>query len=125
MNKYIILTGILSIGVIVTLFGLGRYLLLDTKSLFGWERFKPFPKEIRQKHTVTIERADSFIRNENSDSITSQSEKFNLELYLKLIEIGVLPYLKENDPLRQDVQLLAEDIRKYIIKDKGRTLFRN
>lgn len=114
MNKYIILVGILSIGIIMTLFSLGRYSLLDTEYLFGQGRFKPFPEEIRQRHFATIEKVDTLIKKENKDDITSRSEKFNLELYLKLVVIGVLPYLKENDPLRQDIQLLAEDIRKYI-----------
>lgn len=124
MNKYIII-GILSIGALL-LFGLNKYSLLDTEYLFGWGRFKPFPTEIRQKHVITIEKVDALIRKENGNSeVTSRSEKFNLENYLGIIEIGVLPELKKNDPsnpVEQDIQLLVEDIRKYIIKNKGRIL---
>lgn len=120
MNKYIIFISILSIGIIVTLFGLGRYLFLDTEYLFGWGRFKPFPEEIRQKHAFTIEKVDALIRKESIDSVTSRSEKFNLENYLGIIKIGVLPELKKSDPHRpdtqseQDIKLLIEDIEKYI-----------
>lgn len=118
-KKYIILVGILSIGGGVLLFGLGKYSLLDTEYLFGWGRFKSFPKELRQKHATTIEKVDALIKKENIDNVTSHSEKFNLENYLGIIEIGVFPYLQENDLSKQDVQLLIEDIKKYI-KDKGR-----
>lgn len=119
MNKYIILVGILSVGVIVLLFGPGRYSFLDTEYLFGWGRFKPFPEEIRQRHAATIEKVDELIIKESGGEVTSYSEKFNLEHYLGIIEIGVLPYLKNNDLLKQDIQLLTQDIRNYII-DKGR-----
>lgn len=125
MNKYIII-GILSTGIIVALVGLGKYSLLDTEYLFGWGRFKPFPTEIRQKHATTIEKVDAFIIKENGvGEVTSRSEKFNLENYLGIIKIGVLSKLYKNnpnDPFMQDVELLAEDIRKYIIKDKGRAI---
>ncbi len=119
MNKYLIAIGILSIGIIVLLFGLSNCSLFDINYLFGKIRYPYLPKEIQQKHSATIEKVDTLIRKENRDSITSQSENFNLEVYLKHIEIGVFPYLKENDPLEKDIQLLAEDIRKYI-NDKGR-----
>lgn len=99
---------------VMLLFGIERYSLLDAEYLFSWGRFKPFPEEMRQKHAITIEKMDTLIRKENKDNITSRSENFNLELYLKLIEIGVYPYLKEGDPLRMDAQLLMEDIRNYI-----------
>ncbi len=114
MNKYIIFIGILSIGIIVLLFGLGSNSIFDYHYLFGKIKYPYLPKEIQLKHTATIEKVDTFIRKENKDSITSQSENFNLELYLKLIEISVFPYLKENDSLRIDVQLLMQDIRNYI-----------
>lgn len=118
MNKYII-GGILGTGVFVLLFGLGKYSLLDTEYLFGWGRFVSFPEEIRQKHFITIEKVDAFIMKESASEITSRSEKFNFKNYLGIIEIGVLPYIKADDPFTQDVRLLVEDIRRYI-KDKGR-----
>lgn len=118
MNKYII-GGVLGVGVLVLLFGLGKYSLLDTEYLFGWGRFAPFPEEVRQKHITTIEKVDAFIMKENASEVTSHSEKFNLENYLGIIEIGVLPYIKAGDPFAQDVRLLVEDIRRYN-KDKGR-----
>lgn len=120
MNKYIILAGVLSVATIIALVGLGKYSLLDTEYLFGWGRFKPFPEEIRQKHNATIERVDAFIIKENGNNeVNSRSEKFNLENYLGIIRVGVLPYLEKSDPLRQDIQLLIDDIEKHI-KDKGR-----
>lgn len=122
MSKHFILI-ISALGiVIIALVGLGRYSLLDAEYLFGWGRFKSFPTEIRQKHVTTIEKVDLLIRKDNMDSIISSSKKFNLENYLGIIEIGVLPYLKDSDTLKQDTQLLAEDIRKYIIKNKDRML---
>lgn len=118
MNKYFILIGIIAIGIIVLLFGLGKYSFVDTAYQFGWGRFQPFPEEIRQKHTATIEKVDALIIEDVSE-ITSRSEKFNLENYLGVVVTGVLPYLKEGDPFNQDVQLLVEDIRKYT-ENKGR-----
>jgi hypothetical protein len=114
MNKYIILISILGIGIIMLLFGLGSNSIFDYHYLFGKIKYPYLPKEIQSKHITTIEKVDILIRKENKDSITSQSENFNLELYLKFIEIGVYPYLKEGDPLRIEVQLLMEDIKKYI-----------
>ena len=116
MYKYIIFTiGILSIGIIVISFGLSKYSFSDIQQyLVERGRFNPFPEEIRQKHAVTIEKVDKFIRKENRDSVTSRSEKFNLKNYLGIIEIGVFPYLDKNDPLRNDVQSLIQDIRNYL-----------
>lgn len=122
MNRYIILIIILIIVALVLLFGLGPYSLFDTAYLFGWGASKPFPEEIRQKHIATIEKVDELIKKENIDSVTSRSKKFNLENYLKIIEIGVLPDLNKkypnDDSFIQDVKLLIEDIRKYINKDR-------
>lgn len=118
MNKYII-GGIFGVGIIVLLFGLGKNSILDTEYLFGVNHFVPFPEEIRQKHIAVIEKIDAFIIKENASEITSHSEKFNLENYLGIIEIGVLPYIKADDPFAQDVGLLVEDIRRHI-QDKGR-----
>lgn len=113
-NKRLVFVSIAGVILVMLLFGIGCYSLLDTEYLFGWGRFKLFPEEIRQKHAATIEKVDTLIRKENKDNIASRSENFNLELYLKLIEIGVYPYLKEDEPLRMDVQLLMEDVRNYI-----------
>ncbi len=116
MNKYIILIGILSIGIVVLLFGLGSDSIFNYHYLFGKIKYPYLPKDIQQKHAITIEKVDSLIKKANRDSITSQSENFNLEVYLKYIQIGVLPYLKKDDPLSEDIQLFAEDIRRYMIK---------
>lgn len=113
-KKYIIITSILSIGIIILLFGFGSNLIFDRQYLFGKTKYPYLPKEIQQKHTAAIEKVDILIRKENKESITSQSEKFNLEVYLKYIQIGVLPYLEKDDLLKEDIQLLAEDIEKYI-----------
>ncbi|MEK7510019.1 MAG: hypothetical protein AAB567_00465 [Patescibacteria group bacterium] len=123
MNKYLIVIGILGIGVVIVFLVLGNHSFFDTEYLFGWGSFKPFPEEIRQKHVTTIEKVDALIVEENGAAeVTSRSEKFNLENYLGIIKVGVLPDLNKknpNDPFMQDVELLVEDIRKYI-KDKGR-----
>lgn len=113
-KKYAVLIGVLSISAIVLLFGQSIYSLVDVDYLQGKSQYNYLPKDIQQKHSATIEKVDALIRKENRDSITSQSENFNLEVYLKHIEIGVLPYLKGNDSLEKDIQLLTEDIRKYI-----------
>jgi len=118
MNKYLILIGILGIGVVIVFLVLGNHSFFDTEYLFGWGSFKPFPEEIRQKHAATIEKVDALIVEENgAGEVTSRSEKFNLENYLGIIKVGVLPDLNKknpNDPFMQDVELLVEDIRKYI-----------
>lgn len=123
MNKYIILASVLGVIIIIALVGLGKYSLLDSEYLFGWGRFKPFPEEIRKKHSATIERVDAFIIKEIArNEVTSHSEKFDLENYLGIIRVGVLTELyKKNpqDPFMQDVESLADDIEKYI-KEKGR-----
>lgn len=113
-NNRLVFVSIAGVILVMLLFGIERYSLLNTEYLFSWGRFKPFPEEIRQKHATTIEKVDTLIRKENKDSVTSRSENFNLELYLKLIEISVYPYLKEEDSLKMDMQLLVQDIRNYI-----------
>lgn len=123
MNRYILLITVLVIGILIILFGLGRYSFMDTAYLFGWGVFKSFPEEIRQRHVATIEKVDALIVKENGiHEVTSKSKKFNLENYLGIIEVGVLSELNKNnpdDPFIQDVELLTQDIRKYI-NTKGR-----
>lgn len=113
MNKYLIAIGILSIGIIVLLFGLSNCSLFDINYLFGKIRYPYLPKEIQQKHSAVIEKVDSIIIKENlenSGGVSSRSKNFDPTVYLKTIEIGIVPYLKEDDPLRQEIQPLIQDI---------------
>ncbi len=109
-KKYVVLIGILSIGAIVLWLGNS----FAVKYLRGEDQYNYLPKEIQQKHSATIEKVDALIKKENPEAITSQSKNFNLEVYLKYLQVGVRPYLKEDDPLRKDTELLIQDILNYI-----------
>ncbi len=109
-KKYAVLIGILSIGAIVLWLGNS----FAIKYLRGEDQYNYLPKEIQQKHSATIEKVDALIRKENPEAITSQSKDFDLQIYLKHIQIGVYPYLKEDDPLKQEAQSLVQDILNRI-----------
>jgi hypothetical protein len=113
-KKYAVFIGVLSISAIVLLFGQSIYSLVDVNYLQGKSQYNYLPKDIQQKHSATIEKVDMLIRKENPEAITSQSKDFNLEVYLKYIQVGVYPYLKEDDPLNKDTELLIQDILNYI-----------
>lgn len=114
MNKYLIFVGILGIITIVILFGQNICSFANLKYLQGKSQYSYLPKDIQQKHSVTIGKVDILIKKENTENITSQSKNFDLQVYLKNIQIGIFPYLKKEDPLRQDVQLLVQDISSRI-----------
>ncbi len=113
MNKYLLFFLIVMIT-LVTALSLKNYLPLHVSYLMGISEYNFFPKNIAEKHKATISTVDSIITKESLGSITSQSENFDLEVYLKTIQTGIFPYLKEPDPLKKNVQFLIDDISLYI-----------
>lgn len=74
------------------------------------------PKEIEEKNRVTIEKVDEWIvvkKLDSSGGITSDSKNFDLNVYLKTLEIGVIPYLEDDNPLKKEVVSLIKDIHDY------------
>ena len=122
MNKFFIFISILGfIAVLVFLITEitteNCSLMKHIKYLQGRNQYDYLPKNIARKHKITIEKADAFIRKEYKDSITSESQNFNLEVYLKHLEIGIIPYLQEDDSLtKPEVLLLIQDIVNYLNK---------
>lgn len=113
-KKYVILLGILIIGIIILLFRQSIYSFTDIKYLQGKSQYSYLPKDIQQKHSATIEKVDALIQKENKENITSQSKNFDLQVYLKNVQIGVFPYLQKDDPLKQETQSLIQDILNHI-----------
>lgn len=104
--------GIIALLVVFTNFTDIKYLLnIDNQ-------YDVLPKEILQNHNATIKKIDNFIKDNNLGSITSQSKDFDLQVYLKSIQIGVIPYLKEDDSLKKEAQSLIQDISQYIEEQK-------
>lgn len=73
------------------------------------------PQDILAKHQKAIEEIDSLLL-QYPDAITSVSRDFDLAYYLKLIQIGVKPYLKDGDPLKEETDALIDDISNLVIK---------
>lgn len=109
-KKHVFLISIFGVGLILLLFRQNIHSLVNVNYLQGKSQYNYLPKDIQQKHSATIKKVDALIKKENPKAITSQSKDFNLEVYLKYIQVGVYPYLEEDDPLNKDTELLMQDV---------------
>jgi hypothetical protein len=77
----------------------------------SFEKFQNHvPADVVTNHKTALEKADGFIKKNNiPDAITSKSEDFDLGYYNKVLSIGVLPYVKEEEA-KEEIRSLIKDI---------------
>ena len=77
------------------------------------------PKDIMEKHRNTIKAVDEIMKKGNMNGYTSDNDHFDLNTYVHLIQVGVVPYISKEDPLLKKVNELIGDILDRItIKNK-------
>ncbi|WP_214483780.1 amidase domain-containing protein [Bacillus sp. SM2101] len=73
------------------------------------------PEKLLKKHASTIEAVDNILEERGID-FTSKSVNFNLNYYVRLVQLEVFTSLSKEDPIYNDVRKLGNDIGKLIVK---------
>ncbi|OGF20819.1 hypothetical protein A2316_01795 [Candidatus Falkowbacteria bacterium RIFOXYB2_FULL_38_15] len=85
----------------------------------GQKYYNYMPKDIMEKHRNTIKAVDEIMKKGNMNGYTSDNDHFDLNTYVHLIQVGVVPYISKEDPLLKKVNELIGDILDRItIKNK-------
>lgn len=108
----------------------GFFILAATMAIFwAWglkkekiEQYLYFglPTEIRDKHAATIDQADKWlIEHEGEKYEISRAKPLNLDVYIVNLQLGVLPYVREDKQFKQGLENLIHDLQ-YLSHNKGR-----
>lgn len=78
------------------------------------------PENLLQKYKETIKQIDKYILDNNVQGGTfSQAENFSLNLYIKTIQVGILPYIKDSHEFANQVNnFVAESLNYTLDREK-------
>jgi len=117
-NVLIVVLGLLIVFGVVFFIGGGESLrwqyYLSKKVQIG-----DIPLNVVIEHQEIFNKIDEIILKEGIDNITSLQKEAVLSIYIKDIQLGVLPMLEKNDPLSDDVKLLLDELLKIKIDRKN------